>query len=217
MMPRAIRLDDPDLDFTILEALETGQVLIFPTETVFGVGGNPWDRTVLERVRTLKDRPPGQPFTLHLPRLADVETYALPTEEARRWIERFLPGPYTFLLPARPSVPPSALRDGVVGIRVPDHPFFTGCMRRLGRPLFGASVNRRGERPLSDIGQIIECFPSVDLIVGDSTSGTPSTILDATTSTIRAVRGTMPAVPVALEEEEGGHPADGDPGTDCSP
>ena len=72
MMPRVLSHDDPDLEQELQQALETAQTVIFPTDTVYGIGGNPWDERTLERVRALKARSADQPFTLHLATVADL-------------------------------------------------------------------------------------------------------------------------------------------------
>jgi L-threonylcarbamoyladenylate synthase len=83
---------------------------------------------------------------------------------------------------------------GKIGIRVPDHSFFSSVMATLGQPLFGTSVNRSGEPPLEDIEQMIEHFSGVDLIVeGSSGAGVPSAIIDLTVSPPQALRGELPA------------------------
>ncbi|HHK67484.1 MAG TPA: hypothetical protein ENJ47_03670 [Candidatus Acetothermia bacterium] len=76
MNPQVIPYDDPQVTALVEEALETGKTLIFPTDTVYGIGGNPWDERTLERVRGLKRRPADRPFTLHLPTTATIERYA---------------------------------------------------------------------------------------------------------------------------------------------
>lgn len=193
MNPLVIRDSDPRFPGVVKELLEVGGVLIFPTDTVFGIGGNPWDERALARVRAMKGRPLDQPFTLHLPTLETIERFARPDERARIILERFLPGPYTFLLQAAEQAPCSAVKEGRIGVRVPDHPFFAGVMKLVERPLFGTSVNRSGEPPLVDIDEIIERFGDVDLIVtGRIGTGTSSAIIDLTKSPPRALRGELP-------------------------
>ncbi len=192
MIPRVLPADDPRIPRLLLAALETGQTFIFPTDTVYGIGGNPWDGGALESVWRLKDRDPTRPFTLHLPSVDSIARFARPSESARDAIGRLLPGPYTLLLPAAPGAPPSATIDGVVGVRVPDHPFFLSTLAKLDRAIFGTSVNRAGEPPLRDIDQIIDRFGVVDLILVGRTGEAESTILDLTVEPPRLVRGTQP-------------------------
>ncbi len=193
MNPIVLPDDSPRLPAALRELLETGGVVIFPTDTVYGIGGSPWDEGALGRVRAMKGRPADQPFTLHLPSVAAVDRFARPDPRAREIVEHFLPGPYTFLLPARPDAPTCAVKDGKVGIRVPAHRLFTRVMRTLDRVLFGTSVNRSGDPPLIDLAEIIEQFSGVDLIVsGRIEIGTPSAVIDLTQDPPVALRGTLP-------------------------
>ena len=192
MMPRVVPSDHPEVPSLVEAALETGQTIIFPTDTVYGVGGNPWDERVLDRVHSLKGRPSDRPFTLHLPSAQQVARYARLDGRTQAAVERLLPGPYTLLLPASAAAPPAAVSDGILGVRVPDHPFFLAILAALRRPLFGTSVNVSGERPLSEINEIIDRFSSVDLIFVGPVGTAASTILDLTVDPARVVRGVRP-------------------------
>ena len=202
MIPRVLPHDDPETLSAVNAALETGQTIVFPTDTIYGIGGNPWDERSLERVRTLKNRSVDQPFALLLPTRASIERYAALDERLRSLIERLLPGSYTLLLPAAAEAPPSSVRDGRIGIRVPEHPFFQRTLASLDRPLFGTSVNRHGEPPLNDIEAIIDRFAIVDLIVTGPIGMSPSTIIDLAEAPPRLIRGERsPRLQAVLEEE----------------
>jgi L-threonylcarbamoyladenylate synthase len=192
MMPRVLSHTDPESVSALQAALEIGQTIIFPTDTIYGIGGNPWDTRCIERVRLLKERPADQPFAILLPTIASLERVAAFDDQVRQWIERLLPGPYTLLLPAAPDAPPATTHNGTIGVRVPAHPFFQQTLAALDRPLFGTSVNRHGEDPLVDVNEIIDRFAVVDLIFTGPTSANPSAILDLTSVPPRAVRGELP-------------------------
>jgi len=174
--------------------LETGGVFIFPTDTVYGIGGGAWDERALDKVRRLKGRDPSQPLTLHLPSVNAIKRFAVYDDRVQEVLDKFLPGPMTFILPASGQAPPATVLRGKVGIRVPAHPFFESIMSSIDRPLFGTSVNRSGCAPLSDIEQIIEQFSGVDLIVEALELGTgiASAIADLTVFPPRALRGKLP-------------------------
>ena len=199
MMPTVLAYDHPDTAAALEMALEIGQTLVFPTDTVYGIGGNPWDERTLNHVRRLKNRTPDQPFTLHLWNISEIETYTQCEPSMLRIIEQLLPGPYTLLLPAGPRAPQSAVLEGTIGVRVPDHPFFASTVRR---PIFATSVNRHNAPPLNDVGDIIESFTEVDLIISGPVSGESSAILDLTKTPYRVLRGSI-SEPVAriLEQE----------------
>ncbi len=202
MMPQVLPHDHREIRAAVEAALETGQTLVFPTDTIYGIGGNPWDERSLDRVRSLKERPTDQPFALLLSTQDAVEKYATLDGRLRRVVARLLPGPYTLLLPAASGAPPASTLDGTIGIRVPDHPFFAKTLASLGRPLFGTSVNRHGEPPLLDVDQIIDRFAAVDLIVTGPIGTDPSTILDLTKESPRIIRGQLPEeLQASLEQE----------------
>ena len=202
MMPRVLSHDDPEIGIALQAALETGQTIIFPTDTIYGIGGNPWDARCIERVRLLKDRRSDQPFAVLLPTVATIARFATIDARARRWIDRLLPGPYTLLLPATPDAPPATTLDRTIGVRVPAHPFFGRTLATLDRPLFGTSVNRHGEPPLVDVDEIIDRFSAVDLIVTGPTAASASTIIDLRGIPARVVRGALDRPIHSLLEEE---------------
>lgn len=193
MMPTVLPYDSPEVPRLVDAALETGQTIIFPTDTIYGIGGNPWDRRTLERVCRLKNRSMDQPFTLHLPAVESISRYGRIDARTHPMVERLLPGPYTLLLPATPEAPASAVLNGTVGIRVPHHPFFSGPMTILDRPLFGTSINEHGRPPLTEINEIIDAFGAVELILVGPVSGEASSILDLTADPPKAIRGELPA------------------------
>lgn len=188
MIPTVLSCDHPETPAAVNMALETGRTIVFPTDTVYGIGGNPWDERTLNHVRKLKERSPEQPFTLHLWRISEIETYANCELEAARIIKQLLPGPYTLLLPAGQNAPPSAVLEGKIGIRVPNHPFFASILKR---PVFATSVNRHDAPPLNDVADIIEGFTEVDLIITGDVPGESSAILDLTQSPYQILRGTL--------------------------
>ena len=198
MIPQLIRSDDPKITDAIRDALAGGGVIVFPSDTVYGIGGNAWDDRSVAKARRLKHRPADQPFALHLAAIDRVEPFARLESRQRRWIERLLPGPYTLLLVAD-AAPTCSVKDGRVGVRVPDHPFFSRVMAEVGIPLFGSSVNRSGEPPLVGIDEMIEQFPDVDLVVEDAVKKTKpqeqpsaSAVLDLTAEPPVALRGALP-------------------------
>jgi L-threonylcarbamoyladenylate synthase len=194
MSPSVVSITEPRLVVWLGDLLARAGVVAFPTDTIYGLGGDPWNERALARVRALKRRGGDQPFTVHLASVDDVARVARLDERTQGIVARLLPGPYTLLLPASRDAPFSAVRGGKVGVRVPDHPFFGNVLRRVGSPLFGTSANRAGEPPLRSAEEIARAFPEVDLLVSDPHGGRglPSAILDLTTVPPRAVRGELP-------------------------
>ena len=194
MSASVVSIEEPRLVVWLGDLLARAGVVAFPTDTVYGLGGDPWSERAVARVRALKGRGDDRPFTVHLASVEDVARVARLDERTRGMVARLLPGPYTLLLPAGDDAPVSAVQRGKVGVRVPDHPFFGNVLRRVGSPLFGTSANRAGEPPLRTVEEIARAFPEVDLLVWDPHGGRglPSAILDLTTIPPRAVRGELP-------------------------
>jgi L-threonylcarbamoyladenylate synthase len=194
MRAKIISIDDPGLALALSPLLDKGGVLIFPTDTVFGVGGDPYNERAVRMVRKIKCRPMGQPFSLHLSDIGAVERFARLDERTRLTLSRFLPGPYTFILSATAAAPPAVVQNGKVGVRIPDHPFFGRLLTGVGRSLFGTSVNRSGEPPALTLDEVIEQFAGkVNLIVtGEAGTSRPSSVIDLTLTPPRALRGRLP-------------------------
>ncbi|MFQ6117508.1 MAG: L-threonylcarbamoyladenylate synthase, partial [Candidatus Bipolaricaulia bacterium] len=131
----------------IAEVVSRGGLIVFPTETVYGLGCAAQDREAIARLYRLKRREREKPLALHLGRVEDLFKYALVGERERRWIERLLPGPYTLILRAARDAPPVAVRGGKVGARVPASAAFQRIAAAAGVLLAGTSANRSGEPP----------------------------------------------------------------------
>lgn len=171
--------DDSDLD-RAAAAIGRGELVAYPTETVYGLGADALDTGAIERVFSLKGRSPDEPISLAVASVAEVEKYARPTELERRFMNVFLPGPVTVLTDSR-SVVPDALTAGrgEVGIRVPDHDLAQKLCRRCG-PVTATSANRSGgpnARAVSELDSRVREGVSV-VLDGGRTDGSESTVVD---------------------------------------
>lgn len=170
-----------------------GGLVIFPTETVYGVGCDPMVDGAVQRIFTLKDRPLTQALSLHLGTDPDIERWAVDVPEgARRLAEHFWPGPLTLVLQSRDDVP-EVVRGGrpTVGLRVPDHPVAPELIDRCGGALAGTSANRHGGPSPSTADEAVEALGGqVDAVVdaGPTDLGRDSTVLDLTVSPPTVVR-----------------------------
>lgn len=136
-----------------IEALEHGEVIVFPTETFYGLGADARDETAVERVVSLKGRAPESPIPVIV---ADEKMLqgivAEVPEMARKLMSRFWPGPLTLVLPARKRLPLALLsREGEIGVRISSHPLATQLTGKLGCPLTATSANPSGGEPARTI------------------------------------------------------------------
>jgi L-threonylcarbamoyladenylate synthase len=181
----------------IAEVVSRGGLLVFPTETVYGLGCAADDQGAIERLYRLKGRERGKPMALHLGTVEVLFRYALVGERERGWIERLLPGPYTLILRASPAAPKAAVSEGKVGIRVPASRAFQMIAQAAGRPLLGTSANRSGEPPATKPEEALAQFADkVELIIlaEEPLSGRSSAVLDLTEEPPRALRGELPGL-----------------------
>lgn len=143
-----------------VDALKCGEVIVFPTETFYGLGADAFNEAAVGRVILLKGRNPENPIPIIVAdkeMLMEVVTDIPPT--AQRLMDRFWPGPLTLILPAKKNVPaPLQNRDGGVGVRISSHPFATRLARELARPLTATSANPSGKEPARTIGEAISYF-----------------------------------------------------------
>lgn len=176
-----------------VNALQHGNVIVFPTETLYGLGADALDGAAVEKIFRLKGRDPNQPIPVLV---ADSEMlHALITDIsplALKMTERFWPGPLTLVLPARQDIPKPLLNaSGGVGVRISSQPIATKLVRALGRPLTATSANPAGKEPARTIEAAKNYFNgavNVFLDGGTLTSKIGSTVVEVTANKIKIIR-----------------------------
>lgn len=139
----------PDQDGLAAAAaiLRAGGLVAFPTETVYGLGGDAMSDLAVARIFEAKGRPRFNPLIVHVPDLAMAERFAVLDARAREVAARFWPGPLTLVLPLRPGAGLSALVTAdlaTVAVRLPAHPAALALLRAFGGPLAAPSANPSG-------------------------------------------------------------------------
>ena len=123
--------------------------MVFPTETVYGLGADARSAAAVERLLAVRGREEGKPILVLVRDLAMAETVAAEiSPAARRLAARFWPGALTLVLPARDGLPPALTAgSGTIGVRVSGHPLATALVGALGRPVTAPSANPPGSAP----------------------------------------------------------------------
>ncbi len=180
----------PDAGRRFWQTIEAGGLVAYPTDTLYGLGVDANNEAALERLVRVKGRP--GPFSVLVGRYEQLTEYALIPPHLANKLSHVLPGPYTFLLPARKAgtfSPGLAGPDGRIGFRVPDHPFLHDVYRYLSNPVVTTSANRVGEPSLQDPQAIAEQF-ALDLLIdgGSLPPSKGSTVIDPAVSPWRIIR-----------------------------
>lgn len=163
-------------------AIRRGKVLAIPTDTVYGLAGDPFQRGVAERIFRMKRRRESQPILLLISDFAQLNRVAHETPLLRPLAAAFWPGPLTIILPARLNVPDAITAGtGTVAVRLPAAKVTRALIRSAGVPLTGTSANLSGWRPAqtaSEVNlQLGRCVYYI-LDAGRTRRSTPSTIVD---------------------------------------
>jgi L-threonylcarbamoyladenylate synthase len=173
-------------------AVRAGHAVVYPTETVYGLGADATDPDAVECVFELKGRSRENPLSLGVPSVDAALDYTRPTEREERFMRRFLPGPVTVVVERRPSIPDvlTAGRDRV-GVRVPDHETALALLERT-PPLTATSANRSGAPSVTRVADLDDRIrEGVAVVVdGGETPGTESTVVDPREGVIHR-RGAM--------------------------
>lgn len=150
-----------------VESLKQGGVVVYPTDTVYGLGCDITQRQAIDRVIRIKGRDPQKPMSFVCADLTHISRYANVTDFAYKILKRYLPGPYTFVLPASRETPKILQsRQRTVGIRIPAHPVPLALVAQLGEPLLSTSANRSSQETVSDPQDLEQRFAhDVDFIL----------------------------------------------------
>jgi tRNA threonylcarbamoyl adenosine modification protein (Sua5/YciO/YrdC/YwlC family) len=185
---------EPRHIYRVAKTLLAGGIIIYPTDTVYGIGCSVEDKDAIERIYQIKRVRSDKPFSFVCSDLTHISEYAHVSNRAFRTMKHLIPGPYTFILPAaRMKQLPRILvsKRKTVGIRVPDHRITQAIVKELGHPILSTSVTdpETGEL-LNDPGVIQESVGNqVELVIdGGVLISEPSTVLDLTGEEVVVVR-----------------------------
>ena len=199
MRTQILSANSPDTLPVILQILQDGGLVAFPTDTVYGLGALAFNGHAVESIYTAKARPIDKSIPVLLSDLTDLEkvTSLIPAM-ALNLASHFWPGPLTLVVPKNQALPDSISADGTVGVRIPDNKIARSLLRVAG-PMAVTSANKSGgTNPTTSEDVFAQLVGSIDLILdgGRTAGGVPSTVVDCT--------GRKPVIlragPISLEE-----------------
>lgn len=185
--------DNPQLRFInkAVDVLKAGGIIIFPTDTYYGLGCDIFNKEGIEQIFHIKNEVDNKLLSFICSDLKDISQYAKVSDYAYRTMKHLLPGPYTFILPAAKLIPKKLWsKRKTVGIRVPDHSVTIQIVKELGHPIVSTSTTTRKGEPLIDPFEIKNIFNSqVDLMLASNAiSFKPSSVIDLSTDEPEIIR-----------------------------
>jgi L-threonylcarbamoyladenylate synthase len=182
------------------EVIKKGGVIIYPTETLYGLGANPLDPEAMKKLYAIKGREKVKPIPFLI---KDQEMLATLVEEippiGRQMMEHYWPGALTLIFQAAKGLPPFLWGEkGTIGLRISSHPVARLIVEAVDTPLTSTSANPAGEGDITDIQSMARAFgDQVDLIIdGGEVPGIGSTVVDLTTTPPQVVREGIIKIPL---------------------
>ena len=163
------------------QAVRQGEIILFPTETVYGLAADASNPEAIERLFTIKHRPANKPFPVMVSSL-EMARELVDLGDAQEIARDYWPGPLTLVLPAKnPGFSPACVQDGTIGIRCPHHDVAQAILELAGVPLAVPSANASGEPPATDSAQARYVLANSDIAFRiyqqNPTMGQPTTVL----------------------------------------
>lgn len=173
-----------------VDALEAGKVIGYPTDTVYGLGCDLFNKKAVDRLYQIKGMPRTQQLAFVCRNLGEITTYAVVNDYEYRILKEYLPGPYCFILNATREVPKVVQSPRKhVGVRIPRHPVALALVEELGRPIISSTAARPGNAPHVDPREIELDFPGLELVLDGGPGGEePTTVVDLTGSSPVVIR-----------------------------
>ncbi len=175
------------------DIVRAGGVIVYPTDSAYALGCRLGDKDAVDRIRTMRRLRRDHLLTLVCRDLSELAFYARVDNTSYRIIKRYLPGPFTFVLPATRDVPRRLVHHSrkTLGLRVPDHPVAQALLASLGEPMVSTTLMLPGEDiPLTNMSEERAALERrVDVIVDSGPGGLrPTTVVDLTGGDLRLVR-----------------------------
>ena len=199
MKTECLRADHPVALTHAVDVLKNGGLVVFPTDTVYGLASLPDTTECVERLYTVKGRNNSRAIAVLIGNPEELDRVSISsTEMALRLAKRFWPGPLTLIVPRHPSLPDALSPQPTIGVRMPDHAIALALLRMTG-PLAVTSANLSGQDNTNTAQEALAQLKGrVHLVIdgGRTPGGIPSTVVDCTTPELVILR----KGPLTLEE-----------------
>lgn len=179
-----------------VEVLRNGGLVVAPSDTVYGLLVDSTNESAVRKLLAFKNRPIGKPISIFLADVDAVSDQTIVSDEQKKLLKKFIPGPFTIILPSQHKV--SKLLEserGTLGVRVINYPLITQLVTRYGKPLTATSANISGKKPHHSLDAFLATLSEtkkelIDLILdaGSLPRNKPSTVVDLSGSDIKILR-----------------------------
>jgi len=199
------------------EIIRAGGLVVFPTETVYGLGANALDASAVKKIYVLKGRPATSPLIVHVANAEQARELAAEwTDGAEQLAHEYWPGPLTLVVPKKPVIPDEVTAGlPTVGLRVPRHPVAFELLRAAGVPIAAPSANRFTQLSPTTAQHVREAFGADTPFLldgGPCEVGLESTVIAVTKDGLEVLRPGMAFVEDAIVTDEPGESAHRSPG-----
>ena len=182
---------------TAVSALSKGGLVVFPSDTIYGLAADATSQTAVTHLLSFKERAPGKPVSIAVRDMAMLEQYVSVSAHNRQVLSTLLPGPFTAVLPSKHrTVPTLEAEDGSLGVRIPAAPFVAALSKAYPHPYTATSANLSGKGPHYSIDALLHTLSEkkkqmIDLYIdaGELPHNPPSTVLSLQADTIQTMRG----------------------------
>lgn len=185
---------EESLDSALILAAElyhSGKIFIYPTDTIYGIGGNPFDVNVVKRISDIKGRDEKKQFIWLLSDFENLMNYVdIIYDTHLDFLQKIWPAPVTVILKLNERTK-NIINQETIAVRIPQNDFCLKLLKEISHPLISTSVNKNGENPINQIDKIVQNFSEdVDaiLIHSESTEKKSSTIIDLTSKQPKLIR-----------------------------
>jgi L-threonylcarbamoyladenylate synthase len=181
---QCLRSDAPNAVRDACLVLETGGIVLYPTDTVYGLGVDATNADAIARLYALKNRPEDKAILIMVSGVEMAREYVEAGEKAQQLMEQFWPGKLSIVLPSKGNLPVNLLAGmDTIGVRQPNHPFCIELAKAYGSPITTTSANISGVDPARSINRILADFGdregTIDLAIddGELPDSLPSTVI----------------------------------------
>lgn len=175
-----IKAKDKNAISTAVRVLKKGGIIIYPTETSYGIGADATNSKAIRKIFKIKTRDKGKPISIIVSSLSMAKKYAFIDALSGKLAQKFMPCPLTLI--SRKKNLPGMLSKNTIAWRIPSHAFALALVKKFGKPITATSANKSGKPQMYKINDVIKSFSgSVDLIIvaGNLPRRRPSTVFDA--------------------------------------